>query len=177
MTSSTRDCDDHHRVNSLIYRCLPHSGGLADQPAGWPAPTFHLIPTVLLMIHFSRRPFPQMTICRYDRLTTSGSNRPRLRFMLGASKNRSVFVRSVCILAIALVCAIGVVQAVHSHPDDSAASHHSCSICSIAHAGLNIETVSAAPVLISAALATAAPEQPSVFRAAVVHFIRPPPSF
>lgn len=97
--------------------------------------------------------------------------------MLRASTNRSVFVRVVGILSMALVCAMGVVQAVHTHADDSTTSHHACSVCSIAHAGLSTEMVAAAPVLVSAALAIPAPERAGVFRAAAVHFIRPPPAF
>ena len=47
--------------------------------------------------------------------------------------------RVVCVLSMALVCAMGMVQAVHAHPDDSTTSHHVCSICSTAHAGLNMQ--------------------------------------
>lgn len=80
-------------------------------------------------------------------------------------------------LSVALVCAMGVVQAVHAHPDDSTASHHSCSVCSAAHAGLGTESVAMAPVLTAAALAIPAPESDGIFRSAAVHFIRPPPVF
>jgi hypothetical protein len=76
----------------------------------------------------------------------------------------------------ALVCAMGVVQAVHTHPENSTASHHSCSICSTAHAGLSTQAIAAAPVLTAAALATPARERAEIFRAAAVHFIRPPPA-
>jgi hypothetical protein len=85
--------------------------------------------------------------------------------------------RVVCILSMALVCAMGVAQAVHAHPDDSATSHHVCSVCSTAHAGLSTQTVAAAPVLVAAALATPAQKLAGIFRPAAVHFIRPPPSF
>jgi Fe-S-cluster-containing hydrogenase component 2 len=79
-------------------------------------------------------------------------------------------------LSIALVCAVGVIQAVHTHPEDSTASHHSCSICSTAHAGLSTEVVAAAPILIAAALPTPVRELAKIFRAQAVHFIRPPPA-
>ena len=94
-----------------------------------------------------------------------------------ASTNRSVFVRVACVLTMALVCAMGVAQAVHAHPDDSTASHHACSICSTAHAGLSTEAVALAPVLATAALAIPAPDSAGIFRAASVHFIRPPPVY
>jgi hypothetical protein len=77
----------------------------------------------------------------------------------------------------ALVCAMGVVQAVHAHPDDSATSHHVCSICSTAHAGLSTQTVSVAPVLVAAALAAPAQKLAGIFRPADIHCIRPPPAF
>jgi hypothetical protein len=77
----------------------------------------------------------------------------------------------------ALMCTMGVVQAVHAHPDDSTASHHACSICSTAQAGLSTDAMALAPVLATAALAIAASESPGIFRSAAVHFIRPPPAF
>jgi len=98
--------------------------------------------------------------------------------MVRLATKRSVWVRVVCILAMALVCAMGVVQAVHVHQDDSAAAaHHVCSICSTAHASLSVATVTAAPVLATATLAIPAPESDGIFRSTEVHFIRPPPAF
>lgn len=122
----------------------------------------------------SKGTFAGTTFCVYNRLTATGAHRnivmPRL------SIRRSAWVRVVCILSMALVCAIGVVQAVHVHQDDSSASHHVCSICSTAHASLSAATVTTAPVLATAALAIAAPESDGIFRSAAVHFIRPPPA-
>jgi hypothetical protein len=91
--------------------------------------------------------------------------------------NRSLFARVVCVLAMGLVCAVGVVQAVHAHPDDSATSHHACSVCVTAHAGMNVEAAPAAPVMLAAALATPVLETSSIFRPAATFFIRPPPEF
>jgi len=85
-------------------------------------------------------------------------------------------VRAVCLLAIALMCAMGVVQAVHAHPDDASAPHHACSICSAAHAGLNTGTAIGPPVLGASRLATPAQESAGIFRSTEVHCIRPPPA-
>ena len=106
----------------------------------------------------------------------NGSSPPHHRVVFRASTNRSVIVRVLCILSMALVCVLGVVQAVHTHPENSTASHHSCSICSTAHAGLRTQTIAAAPVLTAAALATPARELAKTFRPSTVHFIRPPPA-
>jgi hypothetical protein len=75
-----------------------------------------------------------------------------------------------------LVCAMGVAQAVHSHPDGSTTSHHACSICTAAHVGLSVGPVMTPPVLIAAALATPASESSDIFRPASTQFIRPPPA-
>ena len=96
--------------------------------------------------------------------------------MFRFSTNRRLIVRVLCILSMVLGCAVGIVQAVHTHPENSTASHHSCSICSTAHAGLSTETVAAVPVLATATLAIPAPESAGIFLAATVHFIRPPPA-
>lgn len=79
-------------------------------------------------------------------------------------------------LCVALVCVMGTVQAVHSHPEDSTTSHHTCSICATAHVGLKTQTVASAPVLATAALATSVSKTSAVFRPAVTQFIRPPPA-
>jgi len=98
--------------------------------------------------------------------------------MAGSTANRSLFERVVCILSVALVCAMGVVQAVHVHPQDStAASHHACSICIAAHAGVSVETGAAAPVLSTTALAATPQETSAIFRSVASYFIRPPPAF
>ena len=80
-------------------------------------------------------------------------------------------------LAMALVCAMGVVQAVHAHPDDSATAHHACSICVTAHAGMSVETGAMAPAMLAAALATPVLELSGISRPAATFFIRPPPGF
>jgi len=90
--------------------------------------------------------------------------------------NRGGFVRAVCLLCVALVCVMGTVQATHSHPDDSATSHHTCSICATAHAGVNTQTTAAAPVFASTPLAILVADVSPIFRSAITQFIRPPPA-
>jgi hypothetical protein len=92
------------------------------------------------------------------------------------SVNRGGFVRVVCMLSIALMCVMGTVQAVHSHADDSATSHHTCTICATAHAGISTAPVLAAPVLGTTALAILAAEVSPIFRPVTTQFIRPPPT-
>jgi hypothetical protein len=84
--------------------------------------------------------------------------------------------RAVCVLSMALVCAMGVAQAVHAHPDDSSTSHHACSICSAAHAGVSLAPAATTPVMAATALAAPAAEFSAIARPATAHFIRPPPS-
>ncbi|MGA8538466.1 MAG: hypothetical protein WB566_03155 [Terriglobales bacterium] len=81
-----------------------------------------------------------------------------------------------CLLCIALVCVMGVVQATHSHSEDSATSHHTCSICATAHAGVSTQTVASAPLLATAALAISVEEISPVFHPITCEFIRPPPT-
>ena len=97
--------------------------------------------------------------------------------MLSVSANRGRFVRAVCVLSIALVCVMGTVQATHSHPENSTTSHHTCSICATAHAGLSTQTVASAPVLLMAALAVPLAEVRLIFHPVSSQFIRPPPAF
>ncbi|MBZ5666526.1 MAG: hypothetical protein LAO30_18175 [Acidobacteriia bacterium] len=79
-------------------------------------------------------------------------------------------------LCVALVCVMGTLQATHSHPKNSTASHHTCSICATAHAGLSTKTAASAPVLATAVLASAVAEVFLIFRPAAAQFIRPPPA-
>jgi len=95
--------------------------------------------------------------------------------MLRVSGNRGGFVRAVSVLCIALVCMMGTVQATHSHSENSATSHHTCSICATAHA-VNTQTVASAPVLAAAALAIPVAELVVILRPVATQFIRPPPA-
>jgi hypothetical protein len=86
-------------------------------------------------------------------------------------------VRAVCVLCVALVCVMGTVQAVHSHPENSTATtHHTCSICATAHVGLSPQTTLFAPILASTALTSTVAEVSLVIRPAIAEFIRPPPA-
>jgi len=100
--------------------------------------------------------------------------------MLNVVSNRGVFVRAVCVLAIALMCVMGMAQATHSHNDNdenSATARHSCSICASAHAGISTQTIASAPILFTAPLAVFVAEVSLTFRPATTQFIRPPPAF
>jgi len=97
--------------------------------------------------------------------------------MLRVAANRGAFVRAVGVLCVVLVCVMGTVQAAHSHPENSTASHHTCTICATAHVGINTQTVASAPVLVTAALASPVSEVSRIFRPATTQFIRPPPAF
>ena len=88
-----------------------------------------------------------------------------------------MFLRAVCVLCVALVCVMGTVQVTHTHAENSTTSHHTCSICATAHAGLNTQTVASAPVLATAILASPITEVILIFRAVTTQFIRPPPVF
>lgn len=90
--------------------------------------------------------------------------------------NRGRLVRAVSVLAVALVCVMGTVQAIHSHPDESATSHHTCTICATAHAGVSTPAPVAAPVLAAAPLAISIAQVLLIFRPATAQFIRPPPA-
>lgn len=81
-----------------------------------------------------------------------------------------------CLLCITLVCVMGMVQATHSHSETSTTTHHTCSICATAHAGLNTQTVASAPVLVTATLAIPAAEASAICRPTATQFIRPPPT-
>jgi hypothetical protein len=96
--------------------------------------------------------------------------------MLRVFAKRGAFVRAVCVLSIALVCVMGTLQATHSHPENSTASHHACSICAAAHAGLSTQTAVSAPVLATAGLSSTVAEVSLICRPAATQFIRPPPA-
>jgi len=79
-------------------------------------------------------------------------------------------------LSIALMCVMGMVQAIHSHPEDSTTSHHTCSICATAHAGISAVPMVSAPILGTTALAILTADVSPIFRPVTTQFIRPPPA-
>jgi len=96
--------------------------------------------------------------------------------MLRISGHRGICVRAVSVLCVVLVCVMATVQATHSHSENSATSHHACSICATAHIGLHTAPVASAPVLVATALASSVAEVSPIFRPAITQFIRPPPA-
>jgi len=116
-----------------------------------------------------------------DRLTIE-SSKPKFHQYLGDGMfrlpaKRGVFVRAVCVLCVALVCVIGSLQATHSHPQTSTASHHTCSICATAHVGIVTQTTASVPVLATARWASSITQDSLTFRPTAAQFIRPPPEF
>ena len=94
--------------------------------------------------------------------------------MLKALVNRGRLVKLVGVLSILLMCAIGTLQVTHSH-HESTSSHHTCSICATAHAGLNTHMGVSAPVLFAVPLPAFVAEAVAISRPAATQFIRPPP--
>ena len=79
------------------------------------------------------------------------------------------------VLCVGLICVMGFLQFTHSHVDNASASHHSCSICAAAHAGLSTQTVASVTVLTSVPLVNLDPKSTPIFRSRITKFIRPPP--
>lgn len=90
--------------------------------------------------------------------------------------NRGVIARTMAVLCVLLVFAIGTVQAVHSHPDNSKTTRHTCSICSTPNAKLNTQSVSMAPVMVAVPVARIEATATRIFRPATTNFVRPPPA-
>ena len=89
---------------------------------------------------------------------------------------RSQMAKAVAVLCMALVFAMGTVQAVHSHPVSSQASHHSCSICAGPSLGPVVATVDVLPMVKPVAMAHFSRETFVVSRPTSTNFIRPPPA-
>jgi hypothetical protein len=123
---------------------------------------------------------PRLSVDNHLSVKSSESNWVRTinigAAMLRVSANRGVFVRAVCVLAVALMCVMGAVQATHSHSENSTTSRHTCSICATAHAGISTQTPASAPILVTAVLAILAAEVSPIFRPVTTQFIRPPPA-
>ena len=89
---------------------------------------------------------------------------------------RSRIFQALCLLCITLVCAMGTVQAVHSHPSNSQTSRHSCSICSAPSLGPASTIISVLPMVKPVAMAHFTRETFVVFRPVLTNFVRPPPA-
>jgi hypothetical protein len=90
--------------------------------------------------------------------------------------DRGVILRTTAVLCVLLVFAIGIVQAVHSHPDSAKTARHSCSICSTPNANLNTQNVSPVPVMVAVPVVRIETTAPRIFRPATANFVRPPPA-
>ena len=89
---------------------------------------------------------------------------------------RTQIAKALTVLCVVLVFAIGTVQAVHSHPASSQASHHSCSICSSPSLGPAVATVDVLPMVKPVAMAHFSRKTFVVSRPSSTNFIRPPPA-
>jgi Fe-S-cluster-containing hydrogenase component 2 len=96
--------------------------------------------------------------------------------MMQVPAKRSWIFQALCVFCVVLVCAMGTVQAVHSHPIKSQTSHHSCSICSAPSLGPASTTISILPMVKPVAMAHFTRETFVVFRPVVTNFVRPPPA-
>ena len=96
--------------------------------------------------------------------------------MLRVFANRGMWVRTLGVLAVALVCVIGTLQVTHAHSENSATSHHPCSICATVHAGLSAQTAVLTPTLATTEFTGILAEVAVISRPVTTHFIRPPPA-
>jgi len=96
--------------------------------------------------------------------------------MMQVPAKRSRIFQALSVLCMALVCVMGTVQAVHSHPINSQTSHHSCSICSAPTLGPASTIISVLPMVRPVAMAHFTRETFVVFRPVLTNFVRPPPA-
>jgi hypothetical protein len=96
--------------------------------------------------------------------------------MLGIWANRGVLVRAAAVLCVLLLFAMGTAQAVHSHPDSAKTPRHSCSICSVPNAKLNVQRVSPVPVMAAEPVLRVEKTAARIFRPVRTNFVRPPPA-
>jgi hypothetical protein len=84
--------------------------------------------------------------------------------------------RASALACVWLVLFIGFVSAVHSHPDASRTSEHSCSVCALVHAGVVPVALSASvPVFASSAVHVTRADSPRSLFLVSSLYIRPPP--
>lgn len=85
--------------------------------------------------------------------------------------------RAAAVVCILLVFFAGFIAAVHFHPDQSAASDRSCSVCAMVHAGiLPVELGPQVPIFVPSVIAEALSATPRSLFLVSSHFIRPPPA-
>jgi len=84
--------------------------------------------------------------------------------------------RAAAVVCILLVFLTGFIAAVHFHPDQSAASDRSCSVCAMVHAGvLPVELGPQVPIFVPSVIFEASATTPRSLLLVSSHFIRPPP--
>src|SRR5258706_13781798 len=88
---------------------------------------------------------------------------------------RTQIAKALAVLCMALVFAMGTVQAVHSHPVSSQASHHSCSICSAPTLGPPVAAIEMLSIAKPVPMVHFPRQTLPEFLATPTHFIRPPP--
>lgn len=149
-----------------------------------PSPSRNVQPVPRLFVGYQRVSVPRRRMhgSLFSDRIMKATGRRNLRSdgentILRIPASRTVFMRALCVLSVVLVCVMGTVQALHAHPENSTTSHHACSICMTAHAGMSVESGTIAPVMVAAVLAAVVPECSGIFRPATAHFIRPPPAF
>lgn len=85
--------------------------------------------------------------------------------------------RAAAVVCILLVFLAGFIAAVHFHPDQSAASDRSCSVCAMVHAGiLPVELGPQIPTFAPSVISEALSATPRSLLLVSSHFIRPPPA-
>lgn len=82
----------------------------------------------------------------------------------------------VSVLCVAIVLAMGTVQAIHIHPESAKNPRHACSICSAPNAKLNTAQACPVPVMVAVPLARVESTAPRIFRTVTTNFVRPPPA-
>src|SRR5260221_10177638 len=84
--------------------------------------------------------------------------------------------RASAVVCVLLVLFIGLVAAVHSHPNASRAPERSCSVCALAHAGVVPVALSTpVPVFASSAVYVTRADSPRSLLLVSSLYIRPPP--
>lgn len=96
--------------------------------------------------------------------------------MMRGIHERSRIAGALCVLCMGLVLALGTAEAVHSHPQDSQGSHHTCSICSAPSIGPAATTVDLLPMAKPVAVTYSDRETFVAFRPVLTNFVRPPPA-
>jgi hypothetical protein len=97
--------------------------------------------------------------------------------LLNSKLHQRSWFKGLALACVGLILFVGVVQAIHVHPDNSKLPSHECSLCSIAHTGFVAgATHSFIPVLQVTAVAVAGQNEQRFSGYFSSHTIRPPPA-